>query len=99
MRVRFLGTGAGGGTPGFGRSERCESWLLVEGHANVLIDVPAHVDEQLGDVATLDAEIGRSAPAHEILEQAVAEVLEGGSRLEWAPVELAGFQRNSRCDR
>jgi ribonuclease BN (tRNA processing enzyme) len=55
MRLTFLGTGAAGGTPGRGRSQRRESSLLVEGHANVLIDAPAHVADRLGDFATLDA--------------------------------------------
>ncbi len=44
MRLRFLGTGAAGGTPGRGRSRRGESSLLVEAAgARLLIDCPKHV--------------------------------------------------------
>jgi phosphoribosyl 1,2-cyclic phosphate phosphodiesterase len=42
VRLTFLGTGAAGGTPGRGRSERRESALHVEAGASVLIDVPRH---------------------------------------------------------
>lgn len=53
--LTFLGTGAAGGTPGQGRSERRESSLLVESAAGaVLLDAPAGV-ERLFDPRRLRA--------------------------------------------
>lgn len=54
MRLRFLGTGASGGTPGSGRSARRESSLLVEGPARVLIDATRHFREQSEELPDLD---------------------------------------------
>jgi phosphoribosyl 1,2-cyclic phosphodiesterase len=39
LRLVFLGTGASGGTPGSGRSERRESSLLIEDGGSILLDV------------------------------------------------------------
>lgn len=46
MKLRFLGTGASGGTPGTGRSRRLESSLLVDGRPAVLIDATRHSSTQ-----------------------------------------------------
>jgi phosphoribosyl 1,2-cyclic phosphodiesterase len=47
MRVRFLGTGASGGTAGRGRSQRRESSALIsQGRTRVLIDATRHFREQ-----------------------------------------------------
>ena len=51
----FLGTGASGGTPGVGRSQRRESSLLVEGAARIVFDVTRHAEAQLRGVPRLDA--------------------------------------------
>jgi phosphoribosyl 1,2-cyclic phosphodiesterase len=56
MRARFLGTGASGGTPGRGRSSRCESSLLLRDRGTfVLIDVTRHFGRQAGLLDGLDA--------------------------------------------
>ena len=56
MRARFLGTGASGGTPGRGRSQRMESSLLVrERDTALLIDVTRHFDRQAARIETIDA--------------------------------------------
>jgi phosphoribosyl 1,2-cyclic phosphodiesterase len=55
MRLRFLGTGASGGTPGSGRSARRESSLLVEGTARVLIDATRHFRAQSRVLSDVDA--------------------------------------------
>ena len=56
MRLRFLGTGASGGTPGTGRSRRRESSLLVQWRETaVLIDVTRDFEEQARDVERIDA--------------------------------------------
>jgi hypothetical protein len=53
--VRFLGTGASGGTPGRGRSSRRESSLLVRHRAgSLLIDATRHFAEQIILGAALD---------------------------------------------
>jgi phosphoribosyl 1,2-cyclic phosphodiesterase len=54
MRLRFLGTGASGGTPGRGRSRRLESSLLVEAGAGVLIDVTRHFELQARRLDRID---------------------------------------------
>jgi phosphoribosyl 1,2-cyclic phosphodiesterase len=56
MRLRFLGTGASGGTPGSGRSRRRESSLLAR-HAEtaVLIDVTRDFGEQARGIGRIDA--------------------------------------------
>jgi phosphoribosyl 1,2-cyclic phosphodiesterase len=46
VRLRFLGTGASGGTPGTGRSRRRESSLLVDAGRRLLIDVTRDWGEQ-----------------------------------------------------
>jgi phosphoribosyl 1,2-cyclic phosphate phosphodiesterase len=53
--LRFLGTGASGGTPGHGRSRRLESSLLVEGEVSILIDVTRHFADQSSAIRSLDA--------------------------------------------
>ena len=56
MRLRFLGTGASGATPGSGRSRRLESSLLVqEENTSILLDVTRHFDQQSVDVEHIDA--------------------------------------------
>ena len=57
MRVRFLGTGASGGTAGRGRSRRRESSALVtHGRTRVLLDATRDFHEQQADVpGSLDA--------------------------------------------
>jgi phosphoribosyl 1,2-cyclic phosphodiesterase len=54
-RLRFLGTGASGGTPGRGRSRRRESSLLIEDEVHVLIDVTRHFPQQARAVRRIDA--------------------------------------------
>jgi phosphoribosyl 1,2-cyclic phosphodiesterase len=51
----FLGTGASGGTRGFGRSRRSESSLLVEGATSLLLDATRDITDQLRLVRRLDA--------------------------------------------
>ncbi|HEX6021676.1 MAG TPA: MBL fold metallo-hydrolase [Solirubrobacter sp.] len=56
MKIRFLGTGASGGTPGAGRSRRRESSLLAEfGGTRLLVDVTRDFAEQAERVAGVDA--------------------------------------------
>ena len=59
MHLTFLGTGAAGGTPGEGRSNRRESSMLVDGEdpsaVRLLLDVTRDVEDQLDDAAALDA--------------------------------------------
>lgn len=50
----FLGTGASGGTPGQGRSQRRESSLLVRGDRSVLIDVTRHYPDQAKAIDHVD---------------------------------------------
>jgi ribonuclease BN (tRNA processing enzyme) len=54
VRLRFLGTGASGGTPGSGRSARRESSALVGAEVRVLLDVPRHTVQD-GGAGELDA--------------------------------------------
>ena len=46
MRLRFLGTGASGGTPGRGRSRRQESSLVVDAGVRIVIDVTRDFERQ-----------------------------------------------------
>jgi glyoxylase-like metal-dependent hydrolase (beta-lactamase superfamily II) len=55
VRLTFLGTGASGGTPGPGRSQRRESSLLVECGASVMIDVTRDFATQVAGVENIDA--------------------------------------------
>jgi phosphoribosyl 1,2-cyclic phosphodiesterase len=55
VHLRFLGTGASGGTPGSGRSRRLESSLLVVGDASILLDLTRHFSQQSDDVREIDA--------------------------------------------
>jgi len=56
VRLRFLGTGASGGTPGTGKSRRRESSLLVDAGPRLLIDVTRDFGEQQGGLeGRLDA--------------------------------------------
>jgi phosphoribosyl 1,2-cyclic phosphodiesterase len=54
-RLRFLGTGASGGTPGRGRSRRRESSALLEGPGTILIDVTRDFGQQERWVPSIDA--------------------------------------------
>ena len=54
MRVRFLGTGASGGTPGAGRSARRESSAVIELRSRLLVDVSRDFPEQCRDLGSLD---------------------------------------------
>jgi phosphoribosyl 1,2-cyclic phosphodiesterase len=53
--VRFLGTGASGGTPGRGRSCRLESSALIEAAAHVLVDVTRDFQRQSASLQRIDA--------------------------------------------
>jgi phosphoribosyl 1,2-cyclic phosphate phosphodiesterase len=55
VKVRFLGTGASGGTPGRGRSRRLESSALIEAGAPVLIDVTRDFPHQSASLDRIDA--------------------------------------------
>jgi phosphoribosyl 1,2-cyclic phosphodiesterase len=55
MRLRFLGTGASGGTPGRGRSRRRESSLSVEAGVRIVIDVTSDFERQSSALEGLDA--------------------------------------------
>lgn len=55
MRLRFLGTGASGGTPGSGRSRRLESSLLAVDGASILLDLTRHFSWQSHDLRAIDA--------------------------------------------
>jgi phosphoribosyl 1,2-cyclic phosphodiesterase len=55
VHLRFLGTGASGGTPGHGRSRRLESSLLVCDRAAVLIDLTRDFTAQAEGLARIDA--------------------------------------------
>jgi phosphoribosyl 1,2-cyclic phosphodiesterase len=55
MRLRFLGTGASGGTPGRGRSRRQESSLIVEAGVRILIDVTRDFEHQSVALEGLEA--------------------------------------------
>jgi phosphoribosyl 1,2-cyclic phosphodiesterase len=55
MRLRFLGTGASGGTPGRGRSRRLESSLIVDAGVRILIDVTRDFERQSHALEDLDA--------------------------------------------
>lgn len=53
--LRFLGTGATGGTPGDGRSLRLESSLLVQGETSILLDLTRCFGAQAAGVQAIDA--------------------------------------------
>ena len=55
MRLRLLGTGASGGTPGAGRSDRHESSALLTNTISVLIDVTRHFDAQARWIDAINA--------------------------------------------
>lgn len=55
IALRFLGTGAAGGTPGAGRSLRLESSLLVQGEGSILLDLTRRFGVQAADVQAIDA--------------------------------------------
>ena len=55
-RVRFLGTGASGGTPGRGRSHRMESSLLASSDSgSILVDASRDFEEQSRSIGMIDA--------------------------------------------
>ncbi len=55
MRLLFLGTGASGGTPGYGRSGRLESSLLISNGTALMIDVTRHFRVQAERLSHIDA--------------------------------------------
>lgn len=56
VRLRFLGTGASGGTPGRGRSQRMESSLLVtDGDRTLLLDLTRDFARQAAAIERIDA--------------------------------------------
>jgi phosphoribosyl 1,2-cyclic phosphate phosphodiesterase len=55
MRLRFLGTGASGGTPGHGRSRRLESSLLISAATELLVDVTRDFPVQSERLSRIDA--------------------------------------------
>jgi phosphoribosyl 1,2-cyclic phosphate phosphodiesterase len=55
VRLRLLGTGASGGTPGRGRSRRLESSALVGDGATVLVDLTRDFRVQSAAIERLDA--------------------------------------------
>jgi phosphoribosyl 1,2-cyclic phosphodiesterase len=55
LRVRFLGTGASGGTPGRGRSRRLESSAVIGTDPRLLIDVTRDFAQQGAALARIDA--------------------------------------------
>jgi phosphoribosyl 1,2-cyclic phosphodiesterase len=55
MKLTFLGTGASGGTPGQGRSDRLESSLLISDGTALLLDVTRHFAIQAQRLARIDA--------------------------------------------
>jgi phosphoribosyl 1,2-cyclic phosphodiesterase len=55
MKLRFLGTGASGGTPGKGRSRRHESSLLIEDEVSLMIDATRDFPVQSTGLEQLDA--------------------------------------------
>jgi len=55
MRLRFLGTGASGGTPGAGRSRRRESSALVSDGDGVLIDATRDFTSQAEALERVEA--------------------------------------------
>jgi len=57
VRLRLLGTGASGGTPGRGRSFRLESSALIRDGAAVLVDVTRDFAVQAQAIGQLDAEL------------------------------------------
>ena len=54
MRLHFLGTGASGGTPGHGRSNRLESSLLISAGVELLIDVTRDFPVQCERLSRID---------------------------------------------
>lgn len=55
LRIRFLGTGASGGTPGRGKSRRRESSALFDFGCRVLIDVTRDFADQATELEQVDA--------------------------------------------
>lgn len=55
MQIIFLGTGASGGTPGGGKSQRQESSILIQDEVNILIDVTRNFTEQSKWIEKIDA--------------------------------------------
>jgi phosphoribosyl 1,2-cyclic phosphodiesterase len=55
VQLRFLGTGASGGTPGRGRSRRRESSLLLKADSHILIDVTRDFGDQARGLDRIDS--------------------------------------------
>lgn len=55
MVIVFLGTGASGGTPGVGKSQRLESSILIKDSLNILIDVTRDFLKQVKYFSTIDS--------------------------------------------
>jgi len=54
VQLRFLGTGASGGTPGEGRSRRLESSLLISNGMVLMVDVTRDFSEQASQLDRID---------------------------------------------
>jgi len=63
MRLRFLGTGASGGTPGSGHSQRMDSSLVVEDGTATLLDVTRHSSRQSEHLKPIGAILQQRADA------------------------------------
>lgn len=55
MQIIFLGTGASGGTPGWGKSKRSESSVFIKNGPNILIDVTRNFSKQAKNLTKIDA--------------------------------------------
>ncbi len=53
-KIVFLGTGASGGTPGTGKSNRRESSLLLKDRLSILLDVTRHFSKQAECLERID---------------------------------------------
>ncbi|MCR4324423.1 MAG: MBL fold metallo-hydrolase [Candidatus Curtissbacteria bacterium] len=54
MQIKFLGTGASGGTRGVKKSKRLESSVLIKNNLNILIDVTRDFLKQAKDIEGVD---------------------------------------------